>query len=61
MDNQQPSSLTSRSINFSTQSKQQAAQKTVAQLLDDKDALDDWFTNIERIRRMEEGAVRHAI
>lgn len=53
MDNQLPSSLSSRTFNFSTQSRQQAAPKTVAQLLDDKDALDDWIANIEKIRQME--------
>jgi len=60
MDNQLPSSLTSRTINFSTQSKQQAAQKTVAQLLNDKNALADWVANIEKIRQKEfAGVAKH--
>lgn len=53
MDNQQPSSIAFPVASFSALSQQQAAQKTVAQLLDDKNALDDWTNNIERIRQRE--------
>lgn len=61
MDNQESSSFMSRTTNFSTQTKQKAAQKTVARLLDDKDALNDWVTNIAKIRLMEsEGVAKHA-
>jgi hypothetical protein len=60
MDNQQPSSSASPAANFSAQSKKQATQKTVAQLLDDKNAMDDWTNNIEKIRQKETGgATRH--
>jgi hypothetical protein len=48
MDNQESLSLTPRTFGFSTQTKLQAPQKTVAQLLDDKDALNDWISNIAK-------------
>lgn len=60
MDNQQTSSISSRSSIFSAKSKQEAAEKTVAHLLDDKDAMNDWTNNIEKIRQNESaGATKH--
>lgn len=60
MDNQQTSSNPSRSTNFSAKSKQEVADKTVAHLLDDKDAMNDWTNNIEKIRQNESaGATKH--
>lgn len=60
MDNQQTSSTPSRSTAFSAQSKQKVAEKTVARLLDDKAAMDDWKNNIEKIRQKEsDGATKH--
>lgn len=54
--------MASRGTDFSTQSKQQEAQKTVACLLDDKDALNDWVKNIEKIRKLEsDGVAKHAL
>lgn len=53
MDNQQTSSIPSRSTVFSAQSKQEVAEKTVARLLDDKAAMEDWTNNIEKIRQKE--------
>jgi hypothetical protein len=53
MDNQRPSGIASRPTVFSAQSKRQAAQKSVAHLLDDKKALAEWTNNIEKIRQKE--------
>lgn len=53
MDNQQTSNSPSHSTIFSAQSKQKVAEKTVARLLDDKAAMDDWKNNIEKIRQKE--------
>ena len=50
MNNQEPSSHNTLTFSFSTLPQ---ALKTVAQLLDNKDALDQWFANIEKIRQME--------
>lgn len=36
-----------------TQTKRRTGQRTVAQLLHDKPALDDWSHNLERIRQKE--------
>lgn len=60
MDNQQTSSIASRSTVFSAQSKQEVAEKTVARLLDDQAAMEDWKNNIEKIRQKEsDGATKH--
>ncbi|WP_295008803.1 hypothetical protein [uncultured Dechloromonas sp.] len=60
MDNQQTSNIPSRSTVFSAQSKHEVAEKTVARLLDDKAAMDDWTNNIEKIRQKEsDGATKH--
>ena len=53
MDNQQTSSIPSRSTVYSAKSKQAVAEKTVAHLLDDQAAMDDWTNNIEKIRQKE--------
>lgn len=53
MDNQLTSGIPSRSTVFSAKSKQGVAEKTVAHLLDDKAAMDDWKNNIEKIRQKE--------
>ena len=60
MDNQQTSSIPFRSSILSTKSKQDVAERTVANLLDDKAAMDDWKNNIEKIRQKEsDGATKH--
>lgn len=62
MDNQQASSIAAGATNFSVQTRQQGAQTTVAQLLDDKNAMEDWTNNIEKIRQKEsEGVAKHAL
>jgi len=53
MDNQQPLSAASNTTNFVMHSNQRAAKKTVAQLLDDQDAMNDWVSNIEKLRQMK--------
>ncbi|MFZ2973157.1 MAG: hypothetical protein WA049_11000 [Ferribacterium limneticum] len=53
MDNLQTSSIPSRSTVISAQSQQEVAEKTVAHLLDDKAAMEDWTNNIEKIRQKE--------
>lgn len=53
MDNQETSNIPSRSTVFSANSKQGVAEKTVARLLDDQAAMDDWTNNIEKIRQKE--------
>lgn len=61
MDNQQTSSTPSNSTVFSTKSKHEVAEKTVAHLLDDKAAMDDWKNNIEKIRQKEsDGTTKQA-
>lgn len=57
MDNQRTSNNPSRSTVFSAKSKQEVAEKTVAHLLDDKAAMDDWKNNIEKIRQKESDGV----
>ncbi|MFV5213371.1 hypothetical protein ACLIIZ_06550 [Azonexus caeni] len=60
MNNQQTSNNPSRSTIFSGQPKQEVAEKTVARLLDDQAAMDDWTKNIEKIRQKEsDGATKH--
>ncbi|AXS80152.1 hypothetical protein [Dechloromonas sp. HYN0024] len=62
MDNQQPLVTASNATNFSMRSNQRAAKKTVAQLLDDKDAMNDWVSNIEKLRQMNpDGADKHTL
>ncbi|UCV14051.1 hypothetical protein [Quatrionicoccus australiensis] len=51
MDNQQTSSTPSNSTVFSAKYKHEVAEKTVAHLLDDKAAMDDWKNNIEKSAR----------
>jgi len=41
------------STGFSGKSKQKLAEKTIADLLVDKTAMDDWTNNIEKIRQKE--------
>ena len=53
MDNQLTSSNPSHSTILPAQSKQKVAEKTVARLLDDQAAMDDWTNNIEKIRQKE--------
>lgn len=53
MDNQQTSNNPFRSTIFSAKSKQEVAEKTVARLLDDQAAMDDWTNNIEKIRQKD--------
>lgn len=61
MNHQEPSAMAPHGPEYSTQSKQQKAQKTVAHLLDDKDALSDWVKNIEKIRKLgSDGVAKHA-
>lgn len=57
MDNQRTSNTPSRSTIFSAKSEQEVAKKTVAHLLDDKAAMDDWKNNIEKIRQKESDGV----
>lgn len=53
MDNKHLSDITVHAISFSTQSRQLEVQNTVAQLLNDKDAMSDWVANIGKIRQVE--------
>lgn len=48
--------MASRTTIFSAQSKQDVAQKTVAHLLDDANAMAEWNSNIEKIRQKESDA-----
>ncbi|EMB9908937.1 hypothetical protein VAL12_006984 [Pseudomonas aeruginosa] len=58
MNNQQQSKP---SLGKSTFSQSLSKQKSVAQLLDDKAALEDWSNNIEKIRQKEVAAVAEQI
>lgn len=53
MNNLQPSNSRLDKSGFSRGLAKHTDPKTVAQLLDDKAALDDWYHNIEKIRQKE--------
>lgn len=53
MNNLQPSRLAADTNDFSERSKQRLTKKTLVELLNDQDAMSDWITNIDKIRRFE--------
>lgn len=53
MNKQQPSIPRLGKIDYSPGRAKQANQKSIAQLLNDQAALDDWSNNIEKIRQKE--------
>jgi hypothetical protein len=59
MDNQQLSSIADNTTSFPASSKQQAP-KTVARLLVDKAAMEEWTSNIEKIRHKESGGMNES-
>lgn len=61
MNNQQPSSAAYHEATFSDRPKQEVATKTIADLLDDANALADWSSSIEKIRQKDcEAEVKHS-
>jgi len=53
MDDRESPGLKPRIFNLSTRSKPKVAQNTVTQLLNDEGALNDWVTNVEKIRQVD--------
>jgi hypothetical protein len=56
MTNELPSSSESRAAIFTPQPKPDEAQKTVANLLNDTNAMAEWIGSIEKIRQKESEA-----